>query len=74
MTRSSSRVRVRLAVGLAATALAAVPLTLSARTTSASLPLDCHGFGGQGAGGYVSSLVQSCEQGVQSLLASPPAP
>jgi len=66
--------RARVAGVLAAAAVAGMSLTLSARSTSASIPLDCHGYGGQGPGGYISSLVQSCEQSVQSLLASPPAP
>jgi hypothetical protein len=72
-----SRKRPRIAVALAAAALAAVPITLGTRATDASntsIPIQCQGFGGQGAGGFISSLVQSCEKSVQSLVASPPAP
>jgi hypothetical protein len=75
LVRSRSRVRARLGVALAATAFAALPVTFAARDTDASntsLPIQCQGFGGQGAGGFVSSLVQSCEKSIESLVASPP--
>lgn len=67
---SPRRWRTRVAVGLAAFGLAAVPLTLSSHHAAASLP--CHGYGGQGAGGYISSMAQSCEQYVESIVSPLP--
>jgi hypothetical protein len=62
--------RTRIAIGISALGLAAVPLTLSSHHAAASLP--CHGYGGQGAGGYISSLAQSCEQFVESVVSPVP--
>jgi hypothetical protein len=65
--------RTRIAIGLSALALAAVPITLSSGHASASVP--CNGEGGQGAVGFATSLAQSCEQFAGSLLTTPtPAP
>ena len=67
------RWRTRTAIGLSALALAAVPITLSSGHASAALP--CSGYGGQGAGGFVVSLAQSCERYVGTVVATPtPAP
>ena len=67
------RWRTRIAIGLSALALAAIPVTLSTHHAAASLP--CTAEGGQGPGGYVSSLVKSCEAYVGTVLATPtPAP
>lgn len=49
-----SRARLVLA-GLAATAALAIPGAVAHANV-----LPCQGYGGQGAGGYVSSLVQNC--------------
>lgn len=50
--RRSARI---LIVTLAAGAALVVP-----RAAVHASPLPCQGYGGQGAGGYVSSLVESC--------------
>lgn len=44
---------------LVATLTTAAALTLPGAVAHAS-PLPCNGYGGQGAGGYVSSLVVNC--------------
>jgi hypothetical protein len=51
------RVRILIAA-LATTAALAVPVAAHADLSN------CRGYGGQGAGGYVSSLVQNCLSGV----------
>ena len=48
------RARILLA-GLAATAALYLP-----HSVANASPLPCNGYGGQGAGGYVSSLVVNC--------------
>jgi hypothetical protein len=44
---------------LIASLAAAAALSLPAGAAHAN-PLPCSGYGGQGAGGYVSSLVENC--------------
>ncbi len=61
--------RTRIVIGASALGLAAIPVTLSSGHASAALP--CNGEGGQGAGGFVSSLVVSCEQYVGTVAATP---
>ena len=61
--------RTRAAIGLSAVGLAAIPVALSSGHAAASLP--CQGEGGQGAGGYVSSLVVSCEGFVGTVVTTP---
>ena len=45
---------------LVATFAAAAALGLHGAPTAHANLLPCSGYGGQGAGGYVSSLVQNC--------------
>lgn len=68
------RRRLQVQIAVAGLALTAVPLALGAghggaRVAEASL-LPCTGYGGQGLGGYVSSLAQNCENAVETALAS----
>ncbi|HEV7678137.1 MAG TPA: hypothetical protein VGQ42_06180 [Candidatus Dormibacteraeota bacterium] len=51
------RVRILIAA-MATTAALAVPVAAHADLSN------CRGYGGQGAGGYVSSLVQNCLSGL----------
>ena len=61
--------RTRVAIGVSALGLGAIPVALSSGHASADLP--CKGYGGQGVGGYVSSLATSCEGFVGSVVATP---
>lgn len=64
--------RTRAAIGLSAVGLAAIPVALSSGHAAASDPSPpCTGMGGQGAGGYISSLVVSCEGFVGTVVATP---
>jgi hypothetical protein len=54
------RTHVRLAIAAMATTAAFWASSFGAQAG----PLPCAGYGGQGAGGYVSSLVQSCTSGI----------
>jgi len=67
--RAPRRRRARLAIGLSAASLSAIPVILTSGHASASLP--CSGEGGQGAGGYVSSLVKSCESYLGTVTTTP---
>lgn len=45
---------------LAAAAVAAMAALWAPSSAVQASPLPCNGFGGQGAGGYISSMVTNC--------------